>query len=87
MNDKIDVVAGTLEVAKHLGLGSGKTIVTVLCDLGQRYASKIYNEKFLLSKNLPVANWLRSKDSDRRKVNPELYDALAEAVDLAIEKP
>ena len=75
-----------MEVAKHLGHGSGKTIVTVLCDLGQRYASKIYNEKFLLSKNLPVADWLRTKAADRRKVNELLYDSLETAKDLSIVK-
>jgi cysteine synthase len=49
-------VAGAIKLAKQLG--PGKTIVTVLCDYGSRYASKIYNPEFLRSKNLPVPLWL-----------------------------
>jgi cysteine synthase A len=49
-------VAGAMEVAKRLG--PGHTIVTVLCDSGTRYASKIYNPTFLRSRNLPVPRWL-----------------------------
>ncbi|MEN2979559.1 cysteine synthase A [Tistrella bauzanensis] len=39
-------------------LGPGHTIVTILCDSGQRYASKLFNAGFLRSKNLPVPSWL-----------------------------
>jgi cysteine synthase A len=39
-------------------MGPGKTIVTILCDHGRRYTSKIFNKKFLKSKDLPVPNWL-----------------------------
>ena len=39
-------------------LGPGHTIVTILCDYGTRYSSKIFNAKFLESKNLPVPDWL-----------------------------
>ena len=39
-------------------MGPGKTIVTILCDHGKRYASKIFNKEFLKSKNLPVPKWL-----------------------------
>jgi len=39
-------------------LGPGKTIVTILCDSGQRYQSKIWNPTFLREKNLPVPAWL-----------------------------
>jgi len=39
-------------------MGPGNTIVTILCDHGRRYASKIFNKDFLKSKNLPVPNWL-----------------------------
>ncbi len=39
-------------------LGPGHTIVTILCDGGVRYASKLYNVEFLRSKNLPIPNWL-----------------------------
>ena len=39
-------------------LGPGKTIVTVLCDYGNRYQSKLFNPAFLKSKGLPVPHWL-----------------------------
>ena len=49
-------IAGAIKLAKKIG--PGKTIVTILCDHGKRYASKIFNKKFLESKNLPVPKWL-----------------------------
>ena len=49
-------VAGAIALARELG--PGHTIVTVLCDGGARYASKLYNPAFLRSKNLPVPRWL-----------------------------
>ncbi len=49
-------VAGAIRLAKHLG--PGHTIVTILCDGGSRYASKLYNPEFLRSKHLPVPAWL-----------------------------
>ena len=49
-------IAGAIKLAKQMG--PGKTIVTILCDHGKRYASKIFNKEFLKSKNLPVPNWL-----------------------------
>jgi len=51
--------------AIHLGreLGPGHTIVTLLCDSGARYASKLFNPAFLRSKNLPVPDWLEAKGS------------------------
>ncbi len=49
-------VAGAMRLARHLG--PGKTIVTILCDGGTRYASKLYNPDFLRSKGLPVPAWL-----------------------------
>jgi cysteine synthase A len=39
-------------------LAPGHTIVTVLCDYGNRYASKLFNPEFLKSKNLPVPEWI-----------------------------
>jgi cysteine synthase A len=39
-------------------MGPGHTIVTVLADGGQRYASRLFNPEFLRSKNLPVPPWL-----------------------------
>ena len=49
-------IAGAIKLAKELG--PGHNIVTILCDLGKRYASKIYNKEFLKSKNLPIPKWL-----------------------------
>ncbi len=49
-------VAGAVAMARKLG--PGKTIVTILCDSGQRYQSKIWNPEFLKSKDLPVPSWL-----------------------------
>jgi cysteine synthase A len=42
-------------------LGPGNTIVTVLCDYGNRYASKIFNPAFLRDKNLPVPAWMEER--------------------------
>ena len=49
-------IAGAIKLAKKMG--KGKTIITILCDDGRRYASKIFNKEFLKNKNLPVPNWL-----------------------------
>ena len=49
-------IAGAIKLAKKMG--PGKTIVTILCDHGKRYASKIFNKEFLKSKNLPIPTWL-----------------------------
>jgi cysteine synthase A len=49
-------VAGAIRLARELG--PGKTIVTVLCDGGQRYQSKLFNPAFLKEKGLPVPDWL-----------------------------
>ena len=49
-------IAGAMRLARDLG--PGKTIVTILCDFGTRYQSKLYNPEFLRSKNLPVPAWL-----------------------------
>ena len=49
-------VAGAIEMAKEMG--PGKTIVTILCDVGSRSASKLFNIEFLKSKNLPYPDWL-----------------------------
>jgi cysteine synthase A len=49
-------VAGAIRLAR--ALGPGHTIVTILCDSGQRYQSKLFNPEFLRSKNLPVPKWL-----------------------------
>ncbi len=49
-------VAGAIRLAKELG--PGHTIVTVLCDYGTRYQSRLFNPEFLRSKDLPVPAWL-----------------------------
>ncbi|GBG32875.1 Cysteine synthase [Hondaea fermentalgiana] len=69
-------VAGAIRVAKDLG--PGHTVVTPLCDLGQRYASKLYNPSFLASKGLPVAPWLQDQ-SFQEDLDPDFFNALHEA--------
>jgi len=59
-------IAGAIRMAKDLGPGS--TIVTVLCDYGTRYQSKLYNPDFLSEKGLPVPSWLEG--SGRSSRNP-----------------
>ena len=49
-------VAGAVRIARELG--PGHTIVTLLCDSGDRYASRLFNADFLREKGLPVAPWL-----------------------------
>ncbi|MFN7303683.1 MAG: cysteine synthase A [Phenylobacterium sp.] len=49
-------VAGAIRMARDLG--PGHTIVTILCDQGARYQSKIYNPGFLRERGLPVPEWL-----------------------------
>ena len=49
-------IAGAIRMAKDMG--PGHTIVTVLCDYGNRYQSKLFNPAFLREKNLPVPGWL-----------------------------
>ena len=49
-------IAGAVRLARHLG--PGHTIVTVLCDYGNRYQSKLVNPVFLENKGLPVPEWL-----------------------------
>jgi len=52
-------IAGAIKLAKQLG--PGKTIVTLLCDAGNRYQSKLYNPAFMRAKNLPVPEWLERR--------------------------
>ena len=49
-------IAGAKKLAKKLG--KGKTIVTILCDLANRYQNKMFNASFLKENNLPIPNWL-----------------------------
>jgi cysteine synthase A len=49
-------VAGAIRLARKMG--PGHTIVTILCDYGNRYQSKMFNPPFLREKGLPVPSWL-----------------------------
>ncbi len=49
-------VAGAIHLARELG--PGHTIVTILCDSGTRYQSKLFNPEFLRARHLPVPAWL-----------------------------
>jgi len=51
-------IAGAMELAREMG--PGHTIVTVLCDFGSRYQSRLYNPEFLRSKDLPVPDWMEA---------------------------
>jgi cysteine synthase len=62
-------VAGAMRLAKQLG--PGHTIVTILCDFGTRYASKLFNPEFLRSKNLPVPTWLEDTSAV-----PQVFEAV-----------
>lgn len=54
-------VAGAIRLGRQMG--PGHTIVTVLCDYGTRYQSKLFNPEFLRSKDLPVPDWLERDGS------------------------
>ena len=49
-------VAGAIRLARDLG--PGHTVVTMLCDYGNRYQSKLFNPEFLKGKGLPAPRWL-----------------------------
>jgi cysteine synthase A len=49
-------VMAAMKIARDLG--PGHTVVTILCDFGTRYQSKLFNPAFLREKNLPVPSWL-----------------------------
>ncbi len=55
-------IAGAKRLAKDLGKGC--TVVTILCDFGTRYQSKLFNREFLESKGLPSRNWMNTVKSD-----------------------
>jgi cysteine synthase A len=50
-------IVGAMRLAKEMG--PGKTIVTILCDGGSRYQSKLFNPAFLREKNLPLPPWMK----------------------------
>lgn len=62
-------VAGALRMAR--ALGPGHTIVTILCDYGNRYQSRLFNPEFLRGKGLPVPDWLERRRSDIPDVRAE----------------
>ncbi|QRZ13663.1 cysteine synthase A [Paracoccus methylovorus] len=61
-------VAGAIRMAKDMG--PGHTIVTVLCDYGTRYQTKLFNPDFLRAKGLPVPEWMARKPA----ILPEVYE-------------
>ena len=63
--------AGAVRLAKEMG--PGHTIVTVLCDYGTRYHSKMFNPPFLREKDLPVPEWM-ARDVDV----PEVFEEVEE---------
>ncbi len=66
-------VAGAVRLAREMG--PGHTIVTVLCDYGTRYQSKLFDPSFLRSKGLPVPPWLANGRQDIPKVFLETGNA------------
>jgi cysteine synthase A len=63
-------VAGAIRLAKQMG--PGHTIVTMLCDYGTRYQSKLFNPEFLREKGLPVPDWLEEHASGVPQVFEEV---------------
>ncbi|MCB1399211.1 MAG: cysteine synthase A, partial [Rhodobacteraceae bacterium] len=61
-------VAGAIRMARDMG--PGHTIVTILCDYGTRYQSKLFNPEFLHARNLPVPAWLDRAAQDL----PEVFE-------------
>ncbi len=54
-------IAGAMRLARDLG--PGHTIVTILCDYGSRYQSKLFNPDFMRAQNLPVPAWLEQRST------------------------
>ncbi|MDF1728484.1 MAG: cysteine synthase A [Sulfitobacter sp.] len=63
-------VAGAMRLARDLG--PGHTIVTILCDFGTRYQSKLFNPDFLREKDLPVPDWLDAAPANMPSVFEEV---------------
>lgn len=62
-------VAGAVRMAREMG--PGHVIVTILCDYGTRYQSKLFNPDFLRSKGLPVPNWMEGQ----HRTLPTVFEA------------
>ena len=61
-------IAGAIRMGREMG--PGHTLVTVLCDYGNRYQTKLFNPDFLRAKGLPVPGWLTREAPDI----PEVYE-------------
>ncbi|WP_092778672.1 cysteine synthase A [Jannaschia pohangensis] len=61
-------IGGAVKMAQDMG--PGHTIVTILCDYGSRYQSKVWNPAFLREKNLPVPHWL----AEAPREVPEVFE-------------
>ncbi|MFV0334428.1 MAG: cysteine synthase A [Tropicimonas sp.] len=61
-------IAGAIRMAREMG--PGHTIVTMLCDYGTRYQSRLYNPDFLRQKGLPVPHWLQGTE----RPLPEVFE-------------
>lgn len=61
-------IAGAIRLARDLG--PGHTIVTILCDYGNRYQSKLFNPAFLEAKNLPLPRWLLTPSAIKPPFEP-----------------
>jgi cysteine synthase A len=61
-------IAGAVRMARDMG--PGHTIVTILCDYGTRYQSKLFNREFLESKDLPVPDWM----TPSTRVIPDMFE-------------
>ncbi len=62
-------IAGATRLARELGPGA--TVVTILCDYGTRYQSRLYNPDFLRTKGLPVPDWLEADRDLPQVYTPE----------------
>jgi len=63
-------MAGAVRMAREMG--PGHTIVTILCDYGTRYQSKVYNPEFLRAKGLPVPPWMERAPMEI----PDVFEAV-----------
>ena len=61
-------IAGAVRMARDMG--PGHTIVTILCDVGTRYQSKLFNPQFLKANNLPAPDWL----ADAGRAIPTVFE-------------
>lgn len=67
-------IAGAMELARELG--PGHTLVTILCDYGSRYLSKLYNPAFLRERDLPAPEWM---DPANASALPNVFEEVSDA--------